>query len=50
MLIPMQYVGREFTPSEIDRIRCLIASGINRAAISRVFCEEMNWRKPDGGL
>ena len=50
MLIPMQYVGHEFTQNEIDRIQRLIASGINRTAISRVFCEEMNWRKPDGGL
>ena len=46
----MQYVGREFTPGEIDRIRGLIAQGLNRTAISRAFCEAVNWRKPDGGL
>lgn len=46
----MRYCGREFAPHEIDCIRDLSQSGINRTAISRVFCEEVNWRKPDGGL
>lgn len=46
----MRYCGREFTGEEVDRIRCLITSDINRTAISRIFCKETNWRKPDGGL
>jgi len=46
----MRYCGREFTPDEIDRIRDLIQGGINRTAISRAFCDEAGWRKPDGGL
>lgn len=46
----MRYCGREFTDTEIDLIICLSTNGINRTAISRAFCEEVNWRKPDGGL
>ncbi|MDD3978204.1 MAG: DUF4338 domain-containing protein [Methanomicrobium sp.] len=46
----MRYCGREFTCDEINRIKDLIQSGINRTAISRIFCKEVNWRKPDGGL
>jgi len=46
----MRYCGREFTQTEIELLRVLIKSGINRTAISRVFCEEVDWRKPDEGL
>jgi hypothetical protein len=50
MLIPMRYCGREFTEKEMDLIGRLIATGANRQKLSRTFCEEANWRKPDGGL
>jgi len=46
----MRYVGREFTPTEMDLIRGLIAQRVNRTRLSRMFCEETEWRKPDGGL
>jgi Domain of unknown function (DUF4338) len=46
----MRYCGREFTGKEMDLIRRLIATGANRQKLSRMFCEEVAWRKPDGGL
>lgn len=46
----MRYCGREFTGEEIDLIDRLIATGINRQQLSRLFCEEVGWRKADGGL
>ena len=46
----MRYCGREFTGEEIDLIHRLIATGVNRQRLARMFCEEVNWRKPDGGL
>jgi hypothetical protein len=48
----MRYCGREFPDEEIQLIQHLIANtaGINRQKLSQIFCEEMNWRKPDGGL
>ncbi|MDA8090269.1 MAG: DUF4338 domain-containing protein [Nitrospiraceae bacterium] len=48
----MRYCGREFTDAEIDLIRRLIATTprINRAKLSRIFCEQVGWLKPDGGL
>ncbi len=46
----MRYCGREFTEKEMDLIGRLIATGVNRQKLSRMFCEELNWRKPDGGL
>lgn len=48
----MRYCGREFTDEEIKLIRHLIVSppGINRQKLSKRFCEEVGWRKPDGGL
>ena len=50
ILITMRYCGREFTEKEMDLVRALIATGINRQKLSRMFCEALNWRKPDGGL
>ncbi len=50
MLIPMQYCGREFTEKEMDLIGRLISTGANRQKLSRMFCKEVDWRKPDGGL
>lgn len=48
----MRYCGREFTGEEIRLIEHLIVStpGINRQKLSERFCEEVGWRKPDGGL
>jgi hypothetical protein len=46
----MRYCGREFTGEEMDFIGRLIATGAHRQTLSRMFCEAVNWRKPDGGL
>jgi hypothetical protein len=46
----MRYCGREFTGEEMDLIGRLIETGVNRQKLSRMFCEEVNWRKPDGGV
>jgi hypothetical protein len=46
----MRYCGREFTECELHLIERLIEGGANRYHLSRRFCEEVNWRKPDGGL
>lgn len=47
----MKYCGREFSDDEIARIRRLAAEpGTNRRMISVRVCEELAWRKPDGGL
>jgi len=46
----MRYCGREFTEREVDLITRLIATGINRQSLARMFCEEVHWRKPDGAL
>ena len=44
---------RLFSDAELVLIRTLIAEHdppLNRAALSRVVCERLDWRKPDGGL
>ena len=46
----MRYCGREFGDDELDLIDRLIATGLNRQKLSRVFCEKVGWRKPDGGF
>jgi hypothetical protein len=46
----MRYCGREFAECELQLIERLIAGGANRYHLSRRFCEEVNWRKTDGGL
>lgn len=48
----MRYCGREFTDSELQRIRQIIAedSDRTRADISRLLCRCFHWYKPDGGL
>ena len=46
----MRYCGREFTEKETDLITRLITTGVNRQKLARMFCEEINWRKPDGAL
>ena len=48
-----RYCAREFSEAELALIRTLIAEHdppLNRAALSRVVCERLDWRKPDGGL
>ena len=47
---PIRYCGRLFTMKEIDRIRQLIASDDkpNRFKLSRLVCDELGWRRPDG--
>ena len=51
-LTTYRFCGRDFSLLEIDRIRRLIAVSpkANRAQLSRVVCQELNWRKPDGLL
>jgi hypothetical protein len=44
------YCGRCFTDRELERIRELARLLPSRRAISRAFCTEVGWRKPDGGL
>ena len=48
----MRYSGREFSKEEIIWINHFIKNtpGIYRQALSKRFCEEVNWRKADGGL
>lgn len=48
----MRYCGREFTSSEIEGIRQLIADHpkANRARLSRLVCEQIGWRRDDGRL
>lgn len=49
--VPRRYCGRDFGSDDLARIRVLAAeSGTTRRAISRRVCEELGWRKPDGGL
>lgn len=52
MEFPLRYCGREFTPSEIESIRALIADNpcANRARLSRLVCEILEWHRPDGRL
>jgi len=47
---PIRYCGRTFTAEEMDRISALIASHPrpNRAQLSRLVCEALDWRRPDG--
>jgi hypothetical protein len=48
----MRYCGRQFSQQEIDWINQLIEkdADITRQELSRRFCQQTNWRKPDGGL
>lgn len=48
----MRYCGREFTSSEVEGIRQLIADqpDATRAGLSRVVCERLGWRRQDGRL
>jgi transposase len=46
------FSGRDFTRQEIDGIAALSDEDTshNRAAIARMACEQLQWRKPDGTL
>jgi len=48
----MQIGSRQFTPSEISWIQDQVDKnpGLSRAALSRQFCQHVDWRKPDSGL
>lgn len=49
---PRTYRGRIFTPHELDVIQALIKEHphSNRANLSRVVCERLDWRRSDGPL
>ena len=46
------YCGREFTAAELETIQRLITDhpGSSRACLSRLVCEQLNWRRIDGRL
>jgi len=48
----MRYCGRDFSPAEITVIRRLMAThpAASRAALSRLVCAQLDWRRPDGRL
>lgn len=48
----MKYCGRPFEQPEIETIRALIADNplLSRYRLSTMVCEQLNWRRPDGGL
>jgi hypothetical protein len=48
----MKYCGRQFTEAELAGIRQFLVENpkTNRLALSRLVCERLGWRKPDGGL
>lgn len=48
----MRYCSREFTEEDLRLIQRLIdyTPGIYRNRLSQLFCEEVGWRKADGGL
>ena len=50
--VPMRYCARPFTRQEIELVRRLIASEPrpNRAQLSRMVCEALDWVRHDGGL
>jgi hypothetical protein len=48
----VQICGRLFSSDEIAWIRYKVSElpQLNRVQLSRLFCQHVNWRKPDGGL
>ena len=47
----MKYCGREFSDTELERIRLLAADPkMTRQSLSQQVCKEFEWRKRDGGL
>ncbi len=48
-----RYCGRKFSEADINLIRDLIAQRdppLKRTPLSRILCERLDWRKPNGGL
>ena len=48
----VRYCGRTFSAQELELIRSLMAEhpGRHRLALSRLVCERLDWRRPNGGL
>ncbi len=48
----VRYCGRDFSDSELENIRRLIAenTGASRARLSREVCEQLQWRRAEGRL
>jgi hypothetical protein len=48
----MRYCGRDFSALEMEAIRTLVAGHptANRARLSRLVCEALDWRRPGGSL
>src|SRR3954452_12564568 len=47
----VRFCGRDFSPSELERIRCLIAQGNTwRSQLARQVCQEFGWRNAQGRL
>lgn len=48
----IQYSGKIFTEEDLNLIRKIIADNpaFSRSDIARKVCDQLNWRKPDGGL
>ncbi len=48
----VRYCGRTFSAQELELIRSLMAEhpGHHRLALSRLVCERLDWRRPNGGL
>ena len=46
-----RYCGRQFSTSEVEFIRSLIANEprMTRYKLSLAVCDQLNWRRPDGG-
>jgi len=49
---PVRYCGRDFTPAEIVAIQGILVEDPDRSrfAISKLVCERLEWRKPNGEL
>jgi Domain of unknown function (DUF4338) len=46
-----RFCGRDFSPTELERIRFLIAQGNTwRSQLARQVCQEFGWRNPQGRL
>jgi Druantia protein DruA len=48
----MRFCGKEFSVAEMEVIRGIIGSHPDKSRyyLSKAVCQELNWRKPDGGL
>jgi len=47
-----RYCGREFSPGDLQAIARMIEHNpqLKRTPLSRLVCEQLNWRRPDGRL